>query len=225
MNEIKELNVKKGGLGAMMAGGNPQEERQTDDFYATPPEATQSLLAAYGPMMDHGATVHEPCCGDGLLAKQLEMDGFTVIGTDINPRGYGTAADIFNLSRALGDIVITNPPFTEAEKIIRHVLDVWQSPILILLLKSTFFHADGRISLFDKHRPARVYMLPWRLDFLGKGRPTMECSWFVWDRYNPSLDGYPSYRIAPNFNPKKRANKKLSLVGSSLNRGLTDLIK
>jgi hypothetical protein len=204
--ELQTLLEKKShGLGAMMAGGNSAEGRQEDDFYATPPEATQSLYAAYGAHLPHLIT--EPCCGDGAISKVLVQNGHTVYSTDLVDRGYGLQADIFSVGTG-SSCVITNPPFNIAEEIVRHVLGRWKSEILILLLKSTFFHADDRAAnLFNEFRPSRVYMLPWRLDFLGKGRPTMECSWFIWDKNNPTTDGFPSYRVAPNYNSKKRKTR------------------
>jgi hypothetical protein len=210
------------GLGAMMAGGNPAEGRQDDDYYATPPEATQALIAAYGLNLHCRGIIHEPCCGDGKISEVLKADNHTVISTDLVYRGYGHQFDIFELTAGNGfepyPIVITNPPFNLAERIVRHVLGTWKSECLILLLKSTFFHAADRADdLWNTYRPSRVYMLPWRLDFLGKGRPTMECSWFIWDKKYPSADEYPSYRIAPNFNPKrKRARNVAGSLGLSL---------
>lgn len=196
------------GLGAMMAGGNPEDGRQEDDFYATPPEATKALLAAYGPFLKDRGTILEPCCGDGAISKVLESEGYSVVSSDLVARGYGTQQNIFDVQYG-HPITITNPPFSIAEEIVRCVLGKLKSDCLCLLLKSTFFHADDRAQyLFNEFRPTRIYALPWRLDFMGLGRPTMECSWFIWDRSNPSLDGYPSYRIAPNLNPKRKKRAK-----------------
>lgn len=195
------------GLGAMMAGGNPQEGRVEHDFYGTPPEATRSILQAYKPFLGQPEYIHEPCCGDGAMSKII-MDYFPdskVISTDLIDRGYGATKDIFSIPQTPARVVITNPPFNLAEDIIRHVLGVWKADVLMLLLKSTFFHAGerGHGGLFDEFRPSSIWPLPWRLDFHNLGRPTMETAWFVWDKNNPTADGYPSYRIAPNLNPKK----------------------
>lgn len=203
------------GLGAMMAGGNAADGRVEDDFYATPPEATKSILTAYGPFLWHPEYIHEPCCGDGAMSKIIleHFKGVNVISTDLIDRGYGAVKDIYSIPRTPATVVITNPPFSEAEGIIRHVLGVWKADVLMLLLKSTFFHAADRAEgLFNEFRPSSIWALPWRLDFHNKGRPTMECSWFVWDKNNPTADGFPSYRIAPNMNPRKRGKNEVQNV-------------
>jgi hypothetical protein len=200
------------GLGSMMAGGNPAEGRQDDDFYATPPEATQAFLSFYGPFLEGYRRFYEPCCGNGAMAEvvterfpEAEMEA-----TDLVPRGYGMQASVFDIPPFFGsapEVVITNPPFNLAEPIIRHVMGNWKPRVLALLLKSTYWHAAERTALFDEYRPSMILALPWRLDFMGQGRPTMEMSWFIWDQDRPSPIGYPVYRIAPNLNPKKRKAK------------------
>lgn len=187
------------GLGSMMAGGNPADGRVEDDFYATPREGTQAVMT----MLDlpPNSLVHEPCCGDGGMATVIKEYGHRVIGTDLVARGFGHKVDIFSIKRQIGKVVITNPPFSLAEDIIRHAMEHMQPDTLALLLKSTFFHAGERQALFDQYRPSMIALLPWRLDFKGLGRPTMECSWFIWTK---GFTGYPVTRICPNLNPKKK---------------------
>lgn len=167
-----------------MAGGNPEEGRQVNDVYDTPGEVTMALCA----VETFIGAIHEGACGRGAMAKVLESVGYKVIGTDLEPRGYGFKADIFKLRRALAPNFVTNPPFAftepaklDAEDLINHVLAYLKPVKMALLLKATYWHAAGRQNLFNLTRPARVYPLTWRPDFLGKGRPTMECSWMVWD--------------------------------------------
>ncbi len=196
------------GLGSMMAGGNSATGRVEDDFYPTPPEATEALMQVIAGTLDKSWTIHEPCCGDGAMAKVIAGHGFKVESTDIKPRGFGEEADYRELIMPQGQAVITNPPFTLAPDLITHALWIWEVDFLALLLKSTFFHAADRTSLFNRFRPSLIMPLPWRLDFQNRGRPTMECSWFIWDRR--VVKGLPedpdtAYRIAPNLNPKRRA--------------------
>jgi hypothetical protein len=194
-------------IGVMMAGGNSADGRRPEDFYATPEFATRSVLTAYKEHLVGLTKFAEPCCGDGAISNVI-VDMFhpeVMFSSDLNPRmPDATAMNILDLELLGVEAVITNPPFYIAEDIIRHVLTKWQPLCLILLLKSTFFHANERVALFDDHRPSRVYPLPWRLDFTNKNSPTMECSWFIWDARTLPADGFPSYRIAPNMNPKKK---------------------
>lgn len=168
------------GLGSMMAGGNPATGRQDDDFYPTPREVTEALLRYW--RFDPAKPIHECACGDGAMAKVIEAHGFTVIASDLVDRGYGIQQDFLKMDRALAPVVITNPPFNLAVDFITHALDDLQVGTLALVLKSTFWHAKNRYALFNRHRPRAVLPLLWRPDFLGRGRPTMECAWCVWDR-------------------------------------------
>ena len=56
-----------------------QYERQPNDFYPTPPEATQCLLETV-PLRDF---VWEPCAGQGLMAKTIADAGYRVIASDV----------------------------------------------------------------------------------------------------------------------------------------------
>lgn len=166
------------GLGSAMAGGNPADERQERDFYPTPTEVTKALIAAetfYGPIV-------EPACGDGAMGKVFEAMGLPVQASDIHPLGYGTRRDFFDIESIDPDAsIVTNPPFDLAADFIAHGLSL-KPRKLCLVLKATYWHAASRGGLFQKSRPAAVYPLLWRPDFLGKGRPTMDVCWTVWRR-------------------------------------------
>lgn len=167
-----------------MAGGKKgsgeERPRQHADWYPTPPECTEVLLDR----VDFANVVWEPCCGDGSLAKVMEARGIKVIGTDLHDRGYGDAHgiqhDILKASELLADDIVTNPPFNIAAPIIRHLLSL-RPRKMALLLKSSFWHASTRSSLFHANPPSRIIALTWRPDFLAIGRPTMEVSWCVWE--------------------------------------------
>lgn len=180
------------GLGTMMAGGvaggdrQKARGRQADDFYPTPPEATQvfcrmeySALKSIG---DAGSKIWEPACGDGAMARVLGDFGFDVTATDMVDRGFGVGGvDFLKSTAPRGDAVITNPPFKLAMPFLEAALRLCPRYVA-MLLKSTFFHAEKRRAFFYDHPPTVIYPLTWRLDFLGLGRPTMECAWFVWDQ-------------------------------------------
>ena len=52
---------------------------------------------------------------------------------------------------------------------------------MALLLPFNWPGAESRSGLWSKHKPARVYLMRWRIDFTGKGAPPMLNAWFVWD--------------------------------------------
>lgn len=169
-------------LGQMMNGGN-RGNRQSGDFYATPPDCTLALVQQETSSLANYDRIWEPACGDGAICDVLFDQQMNFIATDLVDRGYvgqhGTY-DFLKCEAREAKAVITNPPFNLAEPFIRHAkaLDV---EYVALLLKSTFWHAERRRRLFDFWKPARIYAMTWRPDFLSKGAPTMDCMWCVWD--------------------------------------------
>lgn len=165
-------------LGAMMAGGNPDLGRHTDDFYATPEDTCRSALPL---LLDFPEVIWEPACGDGAISRVLRGAGYQVIESDINPRVPGAEArSFFDFTEAPATALVTNPPFNLAADWIEHARRLGVEHML-LFLKATFFHAAKRLDLFKRWPPAAVHPLTWRPDFTGQKAATMECSWFLWE--------------------------------------------
>ena len=59
-------------------GFNVNDDREKDDFYPTPIEATQALLDRE----KFTGNVLEPACGDGAMSKVLINNGYQVISSD-----------------------------------------------------------------------------------------------------------------------------------------------
>lgn len=182
-----------------MAGGNPSTGREERDFYPTPMEVPWALLKAE----QITGSIHECACGNGAMTRIFEKVGFKVVSTDIHPLGVGEKISFFDVTEPLADNIITNPPFDLAEEFIRHALEVLKPQMLALVLKSTYWHAASRKKLFDQHRPAAIYPLLWRPDFMDLGRPTMEVMWCVWrrDHVGPTI-------YLPLPNPRPRISRK-----------------
>ena len=181
------------GLGRAMAGGGDKVHRRAHDYYPTPAEVTRALLRAEGSCLRTiGGPVWEPCGRGGAILRVLREAGFDTVGSDIvADDGEGvTALDLLATKRPLAGAVVTNPPFALAAEMIVHLLGKLRLKYCALLLKATFFHAEERRALFHQHRPARIHALTWRPDFLGKGAPTMECAWFVWQAGWPLATAY-----------------------------------
>jgi len=156
-------------------------KRRELDYYPTPPNVTHALMRF---LTLTPCQIWEPACGDGSMSKVLEQCGHTVYSSDIRETGYGSGGiDFLNCRRADFDAIITNPPFVLSENFIRHALI--QVPVVAMLLKSQYWHAAKRVTLFTDHPPAFVLPLTWRPDFMGGergGAPTMEVHWTVWIR-------------------------------------------
>lgn len=175
------------GLGTAMTGGKGRlssAPRAENDYYPTPPEATQALIDKEVGWMPSHFPIWEPCGRGGAIITVLRQNDFDTVGSDIvaDPEHGVIGRDLFDITEAMSPIVITNPPFNLSAAMIAHLLDRLQVRYCAILLKSTYWHAESRTALFRRHPPARIYALNWRLDFIGGGAPVMECAWFVWDR-------------------------------------------
>lgn len=119
------------------------------------------------------------------MAKVIAEYVDDVYSTDIRQSGFGNGGVDFLSTSFDCEAVITNPPFALSEQFIVHALK--QAPVVAMLFKSQYWHAQRRIELFNQHQPAYVLPLTWRPDFLfdqrengAKGAPTMEVHWTVW---------------------------------------------
>lgn len=169
----------------IIGGAGKDTERDEHDFYATTPDAIDALIHMLlgRKLIEPGAKIVEPCCGDGGCSKRLEHAGFRVLSTDLIDRGYGHPGIDFRSYPALeeGTWVVTNPPFKLFDDFAKTFIVNRRGPVA-LLLKSTFWHAAIRSSLFRKHRPSHVLAMTWRPNMKpekGKGG-TMDFVWVIW---------------------------------------------
>lgn len=182
-------------LGVAMVGGHGK--RRADDFYPTPPEATLALL----PLIAHWPRhVWEPACGDGAIARELESAGYKVAATDLIDRGFGeSGVDFLKTTKARRPTVVTNPPFKLAGQFIEHAHEIGVLR-MALLLKMTFWNAATRRKVWDRWPPSALHPLTWRLDFDGRGAPTMDCMWCLWEPHALGTTFKPLPRpIAPTM--------------------------
>lgn len=169
-----------------ISGGNTAYKRSETDFYPTPPETTTALIDFL--RLPTSTIIWEPACGEGHMVEVMERAGYDVIGTDIS-----NGTDFLTAECIRCDWIITNPPFSIADKFIEHCIDL-KKPFA-LLLKSQYWHARKRIVLFEKYPPSHILPLTWRPDFMfktrGKGSPLMDVMWVVWDGRSHSAQYIP----------------------------------
>lgn len=189
-----------GNLASAIVGAMQKWDRKPADFYPTPPDVTYSLRPHLLDLLPEGSLILEPACGDGAMAKALEECGYRVHATDLREdSGYGEGGIDFlkaDIYPGVFDAVVTNPPFNLAAAFIERSLEV--APVVAMLLKSQYWHAAKRRSLFESHRPSRILPLTWRPSFLEKERgssPLMDVMWVVWSRGSNHTDYYPIKRI------------------------------
>lgn len=165
-----------------LPASNHQGTRRELDYYPTPPEATIALMRFLD--LPRSTVIWEPASGDGSMSKVLEHYVDTVISSDIRPDGYGKPnTDYLTCHDVKCDAIITNPPFELAHKFIEKAL--LEADMVAMLVKSQYWHAKKRFTLYASCIPTFVLPLTWRPDFVGGergGAPTMEVLWTVWKK-------------------------------------------
>ena len=74
---------------ALGASSHADHERQSDDYYATEPKATEWLCR----LEQFEGRILEPSCGEGHMSEVLKKAGYEVVSRDLVDRGYGEVAD------------------------------------------------------------------------------------------------------------------------------------
>ncbi len=183
------MALKTNGLTGHKNGG----EREKDDFYPTPPEATKALLDKE----NFEGTVWEPACGDGAISKVLLERGFDVSSSDLYDRGYGdVGVDFLNYEQdSYFENIITNPPYKLAQEFVYKSLE--HSNKVAFLLKLNFLESVRRYEMFQETPLKRVIVFSKRLTFYEpdstkKGRSgVLAYAWYVWEKGyegNPEID-------------------------------------
>ena len=171
------------------ASNHSKEEREYNDWYATPPICVEKLLQKE--QFNH--YILEPCCGSGHIAEVLKAYGHQVQCIDLIDRGYPNteAKDFLTTTKAdfpMSPDIITNPPYSIATEFVRHCLDVSMDGTKIaMLLKIQFLESKKRWKLFKDNPPKKVYVFVNRVNCWKNGIDTKESSavcyaWFVWEK-------------------------------------------
>ena len=176
------------------ASNHTENERESNDYYATSPIAIDMLLRKF--QIPH--YVYEPACGEGHLSKRLEELGHTVYSSDVCNRGYGDVMDFLSVDRVpscLGNdfCILTNPPYKYASDFVTKALSLANDgQYVIMFLKTTFAEGKSRYEkIFTVTPPKYVYQFVSRVlcakngDFermIKGGGSAVSYSWWIWQK-------------------------------------------
>lgn len=185
-----------------MSSTNRGYDRHKCDYYRTPIKDINAFLSAWlsdlqtqghwlGERPDRAAWL-DPCAGGdsthpmpypSAIEKEFAPD---VLDTnDIRKDSpASTHEDITTFTLALYDydIIITNPPFDQAEAIISHIIkNAKLGCKVVMLLRLNFLGSLKRQALFKQHMPTDIYVHPRRMSFTDDGvTDSVEYAHFVW---------------------------------------------
>lgn len=131
-------------------------ERQTDDYYATPPKAVKLLCQ----LEKFSHKILEPCCGEGHISKTLINLGYDVESSDLVNRGFGDRfCSIMDLIGPYDKDIITNPPYKYATEFCEKCLElITEGHRVAMFLKLQFLETSKRYYLFKKYPIEKIYV-------------------------------------------------------------------
>jgi hypothetical protein len=184
-------------------------KEHVSDYYVTPVDAIvhflkniddPDLLSKFN--CTNGGYIFDPCAGgdknrpmsyptaikevfsvvDDIYTMDIRDDSRADIKTD-----YLTY-DFNDIQRPT--IIITNPPFKDAQAIIEKALsDVSDDGYVIMLLRLNFFGSKSRLDFWKKHMPLYTYVHSQRMSFTEEGTTdSIEYMHCIWKKFH-----YPQF--------------------------------
>ena len=161
------------------ASNHTEAERETHDYYATAPEASEWLLKIE-PEINN---VWECFCGEGHLAEPLRKAGKLKAVSDLIDRGYypenvkyfygNDFLNDFNSNTKYGGDIVSNPPYKYALECIQHALDlITEGHYVAMFMKITFLEGKTRKKFFEETPPIRVHVSSSRIQCAINGQFT-----------------------------------------------------
>ena len=173
-------------------GFNEKGDREKDDFYPTPPMATESLLERE----KFEGNIWECACGNGAMSKVMIDKGYEVYSSDLIDRGYGETGIDFLKSDKKFDNIITNPPFNLSTEFTLQAFKLARKKVVMLSKISYLEGIKRREQIFNQKKLQKVYVFSRRVPFKKESTQKlasglMAFGWFVYDvNYNglPEVD-------------------------------------
>ncbi len=159
------------------------------DAYYTPDALAKACV---GTLTRVPAVVVEPSVGGGAFARAVRSRWplAHIIGCDVNPKATGVSdCDVFhwgdwvNIPVPPADLIIGNPPYSDAEAHIESALSrVKNGGTVAMLLRISFASGKGRIPFWKKYADDlySVRVLAERPSFTGGATDACDYGWFVW---------------------------------------------
>lgn len=144
------------------------------------------------------ALILEPCAGNGVLSTYLKQKFYNVYTNDIiynpsfdfNEDATQKSSNFWTITDY--DLIITNPPFNQAECILKNALSVTQKYVAFLLRLTFAEPTKKRAKLLQKYADNQIAFIPVNPrprfkeginPYTNKpyGTDSTTVAWFVWD--------------------------------------------
>lgn len=154
------------------------------DVYETPEYLTENILKKE----DLIGSILEPCCASGKMSRAIEGAGYKVRSFDIREDDiYGEGGVDFLGFTEKYDTIITNPPYSIAQKIVEHAIE-YSNYKVIMLLKLDWLAGKNRREFYENNKPKKIYVVSNRPTLYPANTPEpenrgrIEYAWFVWEK-------------------------------------------
>ena len=158
------------------------QQRESNDFYATPPLAAKQLLS-----FDTFSNVWEMACGQGHIAEVLNDANILSKASDLIDRGYGEIIDFLTYDGTWEGDLITNPPYRYTnEFIIKSMQLLHFQRKLALFLPIRYLASESRAKLYKAYPPFKIWVNAYRLSCGINGKfgdhGAVDYAWFIWHK-------------------------------------------
>lgn len=201
-----------------MSATNRSDSRIKNDEYHTPGWCVTRFLEKATFLAEQQATNWlEPCAGGCNIIKAVNSFGYLPMWHthDLAQKHYSDLAHN-STSWSIGNfletkpieykyqVVMTNPPYSEAMGFLTHTL-YYKPRYVIMLLRTNFLSTEIR-SDFMRAQTPDLYVLPNRPSFAKSGTDNSEYAWFVWD--TEKAKGTPGQVIVLDSTSKEERKKQ-----------------
>jgi hypothetical protein len=180
-------------------------DRKHLDQYYTPQSIADALVDWYAARYPWPINVIEPSSGLGSFCRAIRrtMSGVDLLGIDLEPKTEAVEVCDLHLAKDFltvtcdeqSDLVIGNPPFSDAEAHIRHAITlVKEGGHVAFLLRLAFMESHKRADFWSGIRAREILVLRNRPSFTGGGTDSAAYGFFVFERgYRGATVIYPCW--------------------------------
>ena len=175
-----------------MSSTNRGAERRGRDAYMTPDWLAEAIMPALRQRVNtspHAVPLQvlEPACGEGAIVRAVKQGLAPCVVTALDlARGNDFLA---TRPQADWDLIITNPPYSQAEEFVRHAMKFQRTcfSMVAMLLRLGFLASQKRAAWLRKNTPS-VYVTPRRPSFTEDGKnDSADYAWMIWGPGEPKV--------------------------------------
>lgn len=179
-------------MGKAYANRKKEADRPENDFYPTPKCLTWELIKTG--QLEGCKSILEPCCGQYAISRELENAGFEVTSRDII---YGNDFLLDDYSNEHFDCIVTNPPFSKFDDILRKAKSVADKVCIIGRVNYFGAHSRNESHLWEGLEYVYVFdrQVDYTSEFRDDGKVKCGCLVTCWMIFNRGYTGDPKLKI------------------------------